>query len=58
MQRIREIRLSGRKFYQKITDIYATSIDQGASVAKVLWATNNLAISWKIFHFSNQFYPK
>lgn len=27
LQRIREIRLSERKFYQKITDIYSTSID-------------------------------
>ena len=27
LQRIREIRMSERKFYQKITDIYATSID-------------------------------
>lgn len=27
LQRIREIRASERKFYQKITDIYATSID-------------------------------
>lgn len=27
MERIREIRLSERRFYQKITDIYATSID-------------------------------
>ena len=27
LQRIREIRLSVRKFYQKITDIYSTSID-------------------------------
>lgn len=27
LQRIREIRLSERKFYQKITDIYATAID-------------------------------
>jgi hypothetical protein len=25
--RVREIRLSERKFYQKITDIYATSVD-------------------------------
>ena len=24
---IREIRLSGRRFYQKLTDIYATSMD-------------------------------
>ncbi len=28
LQRIREIRLSERKFYQKVTDIYATSIDE------------------------------
>ena len=27
LQRIREIRLSERKFYQKITDIYATALD-------------------------------
>lgn len=27
LERIREIRLSERRFYQKITDIYATSID-------------------------------
>lgn len=27
LERIREIRLSERKFYQKVTDIYATSID-------------------------------
>lgn len=27
LQKIREIRLSERKFYQKITDIYATSVD-------------------------------
>lgn len=27
LERIREIRMSKRKFYQKITDIYATSID-------------------------------
>lgn len=27
LQRVREIRLSERKFYQKITDIYATALD-------------------------------
>lgn len=27
LARIREIRLSERKFYQKITDIYATAVD-------------------------------
>lgn len=31
LQRIREIRLSERKFYQKITDIYATAIDYEVS---------------------------
>lgn len=31
LERVREIRLSERKFYQKITDIYATSIDYDAS---------------------------
>lgn len=30
LERIREIRLSERRFYQKITDIYATSIDYDA----------------------------
>jgi len=58
LQRIREIRLSGRKFYQKITDIYATSIDQDASVAKALWLTIIPAISWRLFLFAIQFYPK
>jgi hypothetical protein len=27
VEKIREIRLSERKFYQKITDIYATALD-------------------------------
>ena len=31
LQRIREIRLSERKFYQKITDIYATALDYDSS---------------------------
>lgn len=30
LEEIREIRLSERRFYQKITDIYATSIDYGS----------------------------
>lgn len=30
LQRVREIRLSERRFYQKITDIYVTSIDYDA----------------------------
>ena len=31
LEKIREIRMSERKFYQKITDIYATSIDYDSS---------------------------
>jgi hypothetical protein len=31
LEKIREIRLSERKFYQKITDIYATSLDYDSS---------------------------
>jgi hypothetical protein len=33
LEKIREIRLSERKFYQKITDIYATSIDYDTTAA-------------------------
>ena len=33
VQRVREIRLSERKFYQKITDIYATALDYDPSAA-------------------------
>lgn len=33
LEKIREIRLSERKFYQKITDIYATSIDYDPAAA-------------------------
>ena len=33
LERIREIRLSERRFYQKITDIYATSIDYDSKAA-------------------------
>ncbi len=33
LQRVREIRLSERKFYQKITDIYATALDYDSSAA-------------------------
>jgi hypothetical protein len=37
LQLIREIRLSERKFYQKITDIYATAFDYDKN-AKTTWA--------------------
>lgn len=33
LQRVREIRLSERRFYQKVTDIYATAIDYDSSAA-------------------------
>ncbi|MCI6912117.1 MAG: virulence RhuM family protein [Treponema succinifaciens] len=41
LERIREIRASERKFYQKVTDIYATSIDydRDAAATKRFYAT-------------------
>ncbi|AZA10801.1 virulence RhuM family protein [Corynebacterium gerontici] len=41
LQEVREIRLSERRFYQKVTDIYATAIDynQGAPTTKQFFAT-------------------
>lgn len=36
LERIREIRMSERKFYQKITDIYATSIDYDKNAKSTL----------------------
>lgn len=48
LQRIREIRLSERKFYQKITDIYATSIDydKTAKTTKTFFATVQNKLHW------------
>jgi hypothetical protein len=50
LQRIREIRLSERKFYQKITDIYATSIDYDvtAQSTKRFFATVQNKLHWAI----------
>lgn len=50
LQRIREIRLSERKFYQKITDIYATSIDYdlSATTTKRFFATVQNKLHWAI----------
>ncbi len=50
LQRIREIRLSERKFYQKITDIYATSIDYDISAqsTKRFFATVQNKLHWAI----------
>lgn len=41
LEEIREIRLSERRFYQKVTDIYATSVDydRNASTTKLFFAT-------------------
>jgi len=50
LQRVREIRLSERKFYQKITDIYATSIDYDvtAQATKRFFATVQNKLHWAI----------
>ena len=50
LARIREIRLSERKFYQKITDIYATSIDydRTATATKRFFATVQNKLHWAI----------
>ena len=50
LQRIREIRLSERKFYQKITDIYATSSDYDvtAQATKRFFATVQNKLHWAI----------
>jgi len=50
LQRIREIRISERKFYQKITDIYATAIDYDitALATKRFFATVQNKLHWAI----------
>lgn len=50
LQRIREIRLSERKFYQKITDIYATSIDYDVTAQATMrfFATVQNKLHWAI----------
>ena len=41
LERIREIRMSERKFYQKVTDLYATAIDydRNSNTTRVFFAT-------------------
>lgn len=41
LERIREIRLSERKFYQKVTDLYATAIDydRSSNMTRLFYAT-------------------
>ena len=50
LQRIREIRLSERKFYQTITDIYATSLDYDvtAQATKRFFAMVQNKLHWAI----------
>lgn len=50
LQRIREIRLSERKFYQKITDIYSTAIDYDvtAQATKRFFSTVQNKLHWAI----------
>lgn len=37
LEQIREIRISERRFYQKITDIYATSLDYDRTAAELVY---------------------
>ncbi len=50
LERIREIRLSERRFYQKITDIYALSADynKDAFITKEFFATTQNKMHWAI----------
>ena len=50
VQRVREIRLSERKFYQKITDIFATAIDYDvtAQATQRFFATVQNKLHWAI----------
>ncbi|WP_026368897.1 virulence RhuM family protein [Aminiphilus circumscriptus] len=50
LERIRDIRASERLFYQKITDIYATSIDYDpkAEIAQTFFATVQNKLHWAI----------
>lgn len=50
LQRVREIRMSERKFYQKITDIYATAVDYDvtAQATKRFFATVQNKLHWAI----------
>jgi hypothetical protein len=50
LERIREIRLSERKFYQKITDIYTTAIDYdlNSESTKRFFATVQNKLHWAI----------
>ncbi len=50
LERIREIRISERRFYQKITDIYATSVDYDpkAQTTRLFFARVQNQLHWAI----------
>ncbi|GHV78732.1 toxin Fic [Spirochaetia bacterium] len=50
LQKIREIRMSERKFYQKITDIYATALDydKSSKATQRFYATVQNKLHWAI----------
>lgn len=50
LEKIREIRLSERRFYQKITDIYATSVDydKDAKATKIFFAKQMTEKSYRM----------
>ena len=50
LERIREIRASERRFYQKVTDIYALSVDydKDAPITKEFFATVQNKLHWAI----------
>jgi hypothetical protein len=50
LQNIREIRLSERKFYQKITDLYATAFDydKDAKTTKIFFQTVQNKMHWAV----------
>ena len=54
LQRIREIRLSERKFYQKITDVYTTAIDYdvNATATKRFFSTVQNKLHWAIHGYT------
>lgn len=50
LQRIQDIRTSERRFYQKITDVYATSVDYdpSAEITQTFYATVRNKLHWAI----------
>ena len=50
LEKIREIRISERKFYQKVTDIYATSLDydQSAKITELFFKKVQNKLHWAI----------